>query len=155
MDLPEHIHHFSWATKVSLELPVGFEEESEDEGSNLAHYADDLDDDDLPGARVMTKATAVTGQGDDAWRALADQMAQVPGRTVVSRSETEIDGLPAAQLLLRYHDEDADLEVVRHETVAQAADVLFTISGLAPAEQADRYVPAFDHASATARFVLL
>lgn len=155
MDLPDLIHHFSWATKVSLELPLGFEEESEDASANVAIYADDLDEDDPPGARVMTKATAVPGQGDEAWRALADQMAALPDRTVASRSETRIDGLPAAQLVVRYHDDSADMDVVRHETVAQAADVLFTITGLAPAELADRYLPAFDDAAATARFVLL
>lgn len=155
MDLPDLIHHFSWATKVSLELPLGFEEESEDTAANVAIYADDLGDDDPPGARVMAKATAVPGQGEDAWRALADQMARMPGRTVASRAETEIDGLPAATLVLRYHDDSADMDAVRHETVAQAADVLFTITGLAPAESADRYLPAFDHAAATARFVLL
>lgn len=155
MDLPDLIHHFSWATKVSLELPLGFEEESEDAAANMAIYADDLDDDDPVGGRVMVKATAVPGQGDEAWRALADQMASMPGRTVTSRSETEIDGLPAATVVLRYHDDDAEMEVVRHETVAQAADVLFTITGLAPAERSDHYLPAYDHAAATARFVLL
>lgn len=155
MDLPDLIHHFSWATKVSLELPIGFEEESEDASANVAIYADDLDEDDPPGARVMTKATAVPGQGDEAWQALADQIAALPGRTVASRSETRIDGLPAAQLVVRYHDDSADMDVVRHETVAQAGDVLFTITGLVPAELADQYLPAFERASATARMVLL
>ena len=58
MDLPDLIHHFSWATKVSLELPLGFEEESEDAAANMAIYADDLDDEAYALAQAEARARA-------------------------------------------------------------------------------------------------
>lgn len=155
MDLPSHIHFFSWATKVSLELPVGFEEAVEDESTNSAVYADDLDEDDPLGGRVMTKATAVPQGADDAYQRLADESAGMEGRTVSSRTETEIDHLPAVQQVLRYHQDDVETDVVRHETWAQVGDVVFSITGLAPEDRAGEYLAGFEHASGTARFILL
>lgn len=154
-DLPSHIHFFSWATLISLELPVGFEELGEDEDTNSAMYADDLDDDDPLGGRVMAKASAVPVGDDDAFRKLAAESAGLPGRSVSAKDELEIDGLPAVQQVLRYHQDDIEVDVVRHETWAQAGNVVFSITGLAPDDRADEYLPAFEHASKTARFILL
>ena len=155
MELPSHLHFFSWHTKVSLELPVGFEEAAQDETSNSAMYADDLDDDDPLGGRVMTKATAVPVGSDDAFRRLAAESAKMPGRTVSSETELEIDHFPAVQQVLRYHQDDVEVDVVRHETWAQAGNVVFSITGLAPEDRAGEYLAAFEHASGTARIILL
>lgn len=155
MEIPDRVHFFSWHTKTSLELPVGFEEQSDDEGSNTVIYADDLDDDDPPGARVMAKATAVPVGDDDAYRKLADASAQIPGRGTESRTEVEIDGLPAIRQLLRYYHDDLEEEVIRHETFAQAGNIVFSITGMALAEDGHRYLDDLDHASDTARFILL
>lgn len=155
MDLPDHIHFFSWATLVSLELPIGFEEAGEDPDANSAVYADDLDEDDPVGGRVLAKATAVPVGEDDAFRKLASESAGMPDRTVSAKEETVIDHLPALTQVLRYRQDDIELDVVRHETWAQAGNIVFSITGLAPADRADEYLPAFEHASATARFILL
>lgn len=155
MDLPSHIHFFSWATRVSLELPVGFEESHEDEATYSAFYADDLDQGDPLGGRVMAKATAVPVGADDAFRQLAAESARMPGRSVLSATEAVINGLPAVQQVLRYRQDDIETEVVRHETWAQAGNVVFSIVGLAPNGRAEAYLAAFDHASRAARFVLL
>ncbi|MDZ7795235.1 MAG: hypothetical protein U5P10_16565 [Spirochaetia bacterium] len=44
MEATKYIHFFSWATRVSIELPVGFEEKIEDQDTNSAIYANDLDE---------------------------------------------------------------------------------------------------------------
>jgi len=46
MNAPEWTHFFSWASRISIELPVGFEEKMEDSETNSATYGDDLDEQD-------------------------------------------------------------------------------------------------------------
>ena len=151
---PEHIHWFSWHTRISLELPIGFEEESEDEEAATAIYADDPDDDGNPTARVMARTIALPSEApEDSFRRLASEAASMDGHTVIASHELEIDGLPAVRQLLRqYHEES---EVIRHETYAQAANLVFSIIALTSADYQDEYLSAFDHAANTARFILL
>ncbi|TVR04778.1 MAG: hypothetical protein EA403_04415 [Spirochaetaceae bacterium] len=152
--LPEHIHWFSWNTRISLELPIGFEEEQEDAESATAIYADDPDDDGNPIARVMARTVALpTGAPDDSFRRLAHEAASMDGHTVIASHELEIDGMPAVRQLLRQYYEES--EVIRHETYAQAANLVFTIIALTSADRQDDYLSAFDHAADTARFILL
>lgn len=153
--LPPYIHHFSWNTKISIELPLGFEEAAEDEENNSAIYADDLDEDDELGARVLTKATAVPEAEDAAYRLLAGESAGLPGRRTQTRRDCTIDGAAAVQQVHLYHEDELEIDVMRHETFAQLGNVVFTITCLAPAARADEYLPAFEHAANTARFILL
>ncbi len=158
MELPERIHFFSWETRVSLELPIGFEEEGEDPETNSAIYVDEVPDsapEDAIAARVMAKMTAVPHGRPDAYRSLAEASAGIGSRTVEDREELVIDGAPAARQVLRYRDEELDVEVLRHETFAQLENVVFSIIGLAPAGRSAEYRPAFEHAAETARFILL
>lgn len=152
---PERIHFFSWYTKVSLELPVGFEEVDEVGEVNAAMYADDLDEDDPLGGRVLVRATAVPEGDTTAWRQQAEASAGIDDRRLEWRRDLEVDGLDTCLQLLRYTQDDLDVEVVRLEAYAQAADIVFSITGLAPADREDEYLPAYEHAVATARFVLL
>lgn len=152
---PTLVHFFSWATKVSLELPVGFEEADEAPQANAAMYADDLDEDDPVGGRVLVTATGLPEGHDDAWQQLANASAQLPGRSLAWQRDLVIDGLDARMQLLHYRQEDPDAEVARLEVTAQAGNVVFAITGLAPADRADDYLPAYEHAATTARFVLL
>lgn len=153
--LPSHIHHFSWNSKISLELPIGFEEQDEDPDTNSAMYADDLDADDELGSKVLAKATAVGEEQHDAYRLLAVESAKIPGRSLESFVECSVDGARAVQQTLVYEQEDLGVRVVRHETSAQIGNIVFSLICLAPAERAEQYLPAFDHAANTARFVLV
>lgn len=153
-DTPTLVHFFAWPTRISLELPVGFEEADVQPDANAAIYADDLDEDDPLGGRVLAKASTV-GDEPEAFRRLAEAAASEPGRELVWRRELVVGGLPACLQQVTAPDPNLDVEVVRVELFAQAADVVFTIIGLAPAERADEYVPAYERAATTARFVLL
>lgn len=152
---PTRIHFFSWATKVSLELPVGFEEVDEVEEINSAMYADDLDDDDPLGGRVLVKATAVPVGEDTAWQGMADASARLPGRSLDWQRELEVDGCDTRLQLLRYRQDDPDVDVVRVEGFIQAGNIVFSVTGLAPAAAEHEYVPAYEQAVTTARLVLL
>ncbi|MEX2443050.1 MAG: hypothetical protein WD492_05570 [Alkalispirochaeta sp.] len=148
-------HLFSWATRVSIELPVGFEEQQEDPDTNSAVYADDLDDEDEPGARVMTKMTAVPVESSDAYRSLAAASAQISSRSVEQQRECAIDGSPAVRQIPTYREDEAEIDVICHETVAQLGNVAFSIICLVPASRRTDYLPAFDHAADSVRFILL
>lgn len=149
-----YIHFFSCATRVSIELPIGFEEQLEDPETNSAIYADDLDDGEM-GARIMTKMVAVPAEATDAFRSLAAASARAGSRTVAHHDERVVDGAPAVRQILRYYDEDGELDLFRHETFAQTGNVVFSIVCLALDERKEEYLPSFDHAADTARFILL
>lgn len=155
IELPELIHHFSWATRISLELPLGFEEELEDDDAHVAIYGDDLDEDDPPGARVQTKATNVGTDDPAALRKLAEASADRVGGSREGPEELTVDHLPALQQVLRYRQEEIETDVVRHETFVQAGNVVFSITAITSQEDADRYLSAFDHAARTARIILI
>ncbi len=155
MEEPAHIHFFSWETRISIELPVGFEEQVEDHDTHTAIYADDLDEDEMPGARVMTRMSATPYGQTDAYRSMAAASEQIGTRTVEHREECVVDGAPAIRQILRYHDDEVGTDVIRHETHAQIENVIFSLICLAPSARSTDYVAAFGHASRTARFVLL
>lgn len=155
MEYPDLIHHFSWSTRISLELPMGFEEQADDPEGHRAMYADDLDETDELGGRVMTSVVAVPEDQEDAARIMADQSAEQHGRHLEQRREAVINHLPALVQLLTYYEPELDTDLVRHETYVQAGNVLFSIIALAPGKRGSEYLPAFEQASRTARFILL
>ncbi|MFW6208798.1 MAG: hypothetical protein ACOC7X_08845 [Spirochaetota bacterium] len=158
METTKYIHFFSWATRVSIELPVGFEEQIEDPDSNSAIYADDLDEPyehGEPGARVMTKMTAVEKESTEAYLAMAEASAALESRNLENRKEIMVNGAPAVRQILSYRDDDLEVDVFRHETFAQVENVVFSITCLAPTDRIADYRAAFDHAADTARFILL
>lgn len=153
-DFPDYIHHFSWTTRVSLELPVGFEEESSDPDTGSVIYANDLDEDDEPGARILVKATAIPDDVENAHLQMLEQSANLVGGSAVTPEHLEIDGFSAAIQQVKYHQNEIEADVVRTECCAQVQNVLFSVVCLAFAEDAQRYTAAFDHALRTMRFIL-
>lgn len=152
--LPDYIHHFSWVTRVSLELPIGFEEESNDPDTGSVIYANDLDDEDEPGARVLVKATGIPEGVDDAHLQMLAQSAQLVGSGSAEVHTFDLDGYPAATQRVSYHQAEIDADVVRTECCVQVETVLFSVVCLAFAEDAENYAAPFDHALRTMRFVL-
>lgn len=152
---PSRIHFFSWATRISLELPVGFEEALEDTEERYAIYADDLDDDDPPGGRVQTRVTRVGNDDSGNLLRAADAAIAQLGHQPLLRREFDIDHLPALEQTFRYYFDSMETDVVRHEAYVQAGDLIFTIVGLAGADRETEYLPAFREAAATARIILL
>ncbi|MFA9444517.1 hypothetical protein [Egicoccus sp. AB-alg6-2] len=152
---PSRVHVFSWATRVSLELPVGFVQADEAPEINAAVYADDLDADAPLGGRILVKAVPVPPGDEEAAGDLADVSAELPGRALEWRREIEVDGRDAVLQLLRYRQEDLDVEVVRLEAYVPTGATVFSLTGLAPTHAADRYVPVFEQAFSTARLVLV
>lgn len=152
--LPDLIHFSSWTTRVSLELPVGFEEMKDDPDLRVVLYADEREEEELQGARVVVKTVAVAASQEDAWRKVASVHLAAAGSRLEHHEERLIDGHPAAVILYWQDNRKLDSQLLRHETVIQAGDVLFTISAACPTTEAGTYLAAFEHASRTARLLL-
>lgn len=159
---PTHIHFFNAYTRISLELPIGFEEQYEDTERRVVVYAADSDEDDddsdvtgggAVGARVLTHAFGVEGDVD-ALIAAADGSAAVPGRHVEFRERGAADGRPAVRQLLRYHEPEFGAEMMQHETWVQSGNVVFSVVFAVPADRSGEYRPAWEHLSHTLRLVL-
>ncbi|TVQ19777.1 MAG: hypothetical protein EA382_16000 [Spirochaetaceae bacterium] len=149
---PDLIHWFSWYTRVSIELPIQFEEESEDAQTATAVYADRQNGDD--GAKMTVRAIGLpVGSGSDAYRELAREVLALAGHRVMTTKVEEIDGWPAITQVLQARIDDQ--EIVRHETYAQAENVVFALIGVAPISRREQYLPVFDRAADTARLVLI
>ena len=149
-EYPDLIHWFSWNTRVSIELPIEFEEDSDDAQTATAVYADHQRGD--PGARMTVRAIGLpAGSPPDAYRTLAREVSTLDGNRAVSTQEGELDGWPAIRQVL--HATVDDQLIVRHETYAQADDAVFALIGIAPDDLQEHYLPAFERASATARLV--
>jgi hypothetical protein len=155
--VPDVIHFYSYETGVSFELPVGFEEDSERPG--LAAYVDDQDD--APGAspRVLVQVVGQfeagpNGTAEQAAAALAKGFAAQGGEVIASRTEV-IDEAPTATMVIRRDDPKLGGQTIFHQTAAVSHGKLFSISGIAPSDRQADYVPAFDAAIRSIRFVAL
>jgi hypothetical protein len=119
---------YSYATSVSLELPVGFAPDDEDAES--ATYVDE----DRQSARVQVRVVGALDPGQDpraAAAALADAFTRV-GNEVVGKRELVVDQLPALTVLTRRPD-----GWLLHQTVLAGDGRLITVVGMVPPGEAD------------------
>ncbi|MCC5810996.1 MAG: hypothetical protein JJU06_11535 [Ectothiorhodospiraceae bacterium] len=154
LDYPSHIHFFSWSTRVSIELPAGFEVAEEDDAERFALYADDLDDDDPWGARVQTRVAVLPSDTPGGHLALADAALDRLNASADAREEHVIDHCPAVEQTLRYRDNDGD-EVLQHAAYVQAGDLLFSIVAQSPGDRAAEYLPVFREMVRSVRLILV
>jgi hypothetical protein len=124
---PDVVAFYSYATGVSLELPIGFEVDDEDEWS--ATYVDA----DRGEARVQVRVVGALDSDApaSAAKSLADAFARV-GNHVVGRRELTVDQTPAFTVVTRRDD-----DWVLHQTALAADGRLITIVGLLPPDEAD------------------
>ena len=152
--MPDLVHFYSYATGVSLELPVGFEFAGEDGTS--ATYADLPDDgvvtDLTPRVQIRVAGRTEQERGgrlafadrQQAVRALADGFAAVSGE-VVERRDRTVDGEPACTVVL--HRADGGY---LHTTAIADGDRLVTVG--AAGSRAD-LLPAYDAAVDSIRLI--
>lgn len=147
MPRPAVIAFYSYVTGVSIELPVGFEFNGEDDG--CVSYVDRADDGPVTAATPVVQIRVVgdleDGDGRDFVRGLADGFAAAD-HAVLSRREREIDECPAATVVSR------DGDRVLHQTAVDADGRLLSIVAAAPGET---LLPVFEAALDSIRFIAL
>lgn len=145
---PDVVHFYSYATGVSLELPVGFEFAGEDDAS--AGYVDasgDVPADSDPRVQVRSVARIEGAEPQQAVHALADGFAAVGGE-LLERRDRQVDDEPGCTVVLRRADDGRYV----HTTAAADGDRLVTVTAIAPTPD---LLPRFDAAIDSIRFVPL
>jgi hypothetical protein len=163
-DLPDVIHFYSYETGVSIELPIGFEEQFEESG--VVAYVDEPDDDDddaTPLARVLVqvvgevtpdRGSSAATAAESAAAGLAKGFAGQGGEVISTRSEV-IDEVPTSTTVLHRNDPTLGGEMLFHQTAAVSGGKLLSISAVAPDAHRAEFLPAFDAAIRSIRFVAL
>jgi hypothetical protein len=141
--MSELVHFYSYATGISLELPLGFEAVAEDESS--AAYKDS----DRPGA--PTFQVRVVGEVDvvgelDAVHGLAAGFAAVDG-TLLAQRDFEVDEAPGRTVVMQRVD-----GAVVHQTALAAEGRLVSLVGTSPDSS---LVAAYDAAILSIRVIVL
>lgn len=150
---PESIHFFSWESRVSLLLPMGFEEYQQDKTNHSVIYADDLDEDDEAGARLLVKCTRLFPGQQQAELQLAEQTASLPGHRLIQRDTVTLAGIPA--ICQQLEIKDGETEQMALDACLQLDDLLFSIHCRAPLRRADEYQPIFQGTLNSLRLILL
>lgn len=148
MLIPELIAFYSPDTGVSLELPVGFEQAPVTTG---ARYRLTADDDVTPIAWL--DVTLISGADADAARAADDLVTAVKqaAAQVISQGNGTVDDCRVLTVVVRPGDSLPGL--VLHYSVAITPGSLRTFAAVAPWAERDRWLPVFDRAVASCRFL--
>ena len=160
--MPDRVHFFSYATGVSIELPVGFTVGAERPGAVTYVRRDD----ETVVAVVMI--TVVSGAPSGGAALLVDGMAaagQSQGRTVREIDDERVEvaelrfpnGLPSGGVAAA---EPEAVELLGSDLWVTFAAVTFggrvvTVTAAAPHSQAGQYRPAFAAALESCRFIAL
>ncbi|SDO43086.1 hypothetical protein SAMN04515671_0913 [Nakamurella panacisegetis] len=156
MDVPSRIHFYSAVTGVSFELPPGFEAGAQDERSAQYEWRDEDDDQVL--ARVVVQQMDV---GAAAVRTVAEAFAAADGDLVEERLAV-IDDCPTATVVVHLpHGVRGSTPVtgpggddlVAHFTAVEFSGAVRTVAAFAPWADRDRWIPVFDEAVASCRFL--
>ncbi|MEO9322741.1 hypothetical protein ABFT23_04570 [Nocardioides sp. C4-1] len=105
----ELVHFYSYATGVSLELPVGFEQVAHDDGSATYAVLGDDDVTPVPGTQLLVQVVATLPDDatdtdrDEAVDGLATALADRPG-TPVEQAELQVDDERVVLLTTRGDD---------------------------------------------------
>ena len=153
-----YAHFFSYETKVSLELPVEWEEE--EVGQDTVTYAFGLDEDEPEfehPPKLIVKAIAVPMGESDAYKQLAQQMVDIPRQDVqvISRRAELIDDVPAVVDVLSYYEDEVGSRLTQYQALAQIENVVFSVTGIVEESRMDEVLPVFEGAVKSIRFILI
>lgn len=159
IDNSEVLHFFSLETKVSLELPVGWEDQEEDGG--LAIYYYEMNDDeeesnfDKCNPRLIIKTFAIPTNTPDALKNIADSTVQAYQiqRQILERSVTEVDSYPAIVNIFTYQDDEMSCTFIQYQVFVQISQIICSISGVVELQYQQEFLPVFEQAVKSIRFI--
>ncbi|MDV3350211.1 hypothetical protein D0962_27640 [Leptolyngbyaceae cyanobacterium CCMR0082] len=155
------LHFFSHQTHVSLELPVGWEEFSEDAHNVVYYYEiydEDEDEDDFSkNPRLIIQLFPSPSTNIDNLRQASESVVTVPRKNfeLISHQEEIIDQYPGLTDVFRYFDEDFGALAVRYQSFILVDNVLFSFAGACLAQHEDELLPMFRNALESIRFIFM
>ncbi len=152
----DKVHLFSFATKVSIEFPRGWE--LAEEGERTALYLDGMWEGN-PGQtpRVVINVPAQLFSQPDLYEDIARQTLELPHRDLkaLAHERMAVDGFPAVVDVFRFDEPELGYPVVQYQVFVQVEQVLHSITGLVPEGHESDYLPVFEAAVASVRFIPL
>lgn len=161
-EVADLLHHFSAETLISLELPLEWGEESEDERTAVYMYQpfdDTYGDEEVErtAPRLAVRLIAVPGAPADVLERLsAALLGKATGDVQVRSTKAVIvDGLPGKVTVFECDAPEGGRRITWHQAFVQWDDVVFSFAGTCPSSERDTYLPQFEAALASARVVPL
>ena len=159
---------FSHESKVSLQLPVGWEEM--EEGDGYVIYYESLDDDDDSSEdsdnsdqakpshdpKLIIKTFGLPAAEPLAYRQLSAQILNQPRQRqeILSQTIGEVDGFEATIDLFTYFDEPEACTITQYQVLVQIAEqIVCSITGMTEDSLKEKYLPVFEQAVQSIRFI--
>jgi hypothetical protein len=155
---PQAIHFYSAQTKISLELPLGWQEQ--EIGDHYAIYA--LEDERARQEglahppKFVVKVVEVLVQAPDAYKTLACELISLPAQNleIISHGDREVDGFDGVVDVFSYYEESVDSLVTQYQVFAQVGQVVFSLTGVVQETHKGSYLDVFEAAAESVRFIV-
>lgn len=155
----ECLHFFSHESRVSLELPIGWEELAEEKHQVIYYYESSLEDDGsrswIANPRLMIKLFPSSSddlQNLEKASQSSFQQSHAELEKLEHNSQT-VDGQPGVSDLFRYRDRESSELVTQLQVFVLISDVLFSFTGLMTQDYEDEIIPVLKAAISSVRFI--
>lgn len=147
-------HFFNPQTRTSLELPLGWAEE--ETGERFVIYTSPLAGEPAaPEPKLVIKVVTTAAGQPHAYRELAQQVLALSQQDfhLLAHQELSVDGFPGVADLFTYYEAQLECPVVQYQAFVQIDTIIFSITGIAAATQQAQYIPVFETALQSVRFI--
>lgn len=155
----EKLHFFSHESRVSLELPIGWEELSE-ENHQVVYYYEDFEEDDsekswINDPRFMIKLFPSPSTDIENLERASTSSFKVEHEQLEKFNHTElkVDGYPGILDIFSYKDSESRKLVSQFQLFVLIDNVIFSFTGLMLKKFQDRLIPVFNNAIQSVRFI--
>lgn len=152
----ENMHFYNKTTRVSLELPIGWEEFREGKNSVTYLYELDEDEEDKSADPKIIIALFPAGKPDLSILETSSTSLLVAQKNIlekISHAKREVDEYPALEDIFSYTDPELGGDIYQHNVFVLIDDVLYNFSMLCPLHMKDEYAPSFEGAIRSIRFI--
>ncbi len=154
---PTLVHHFSYTTRVSLELPPGWlgDEAAERQVIYADAGVDPVGGDAAFQPKLVVQVAEAPLPDPEAYRVLSRELLASPLEELepVAHEDVTVDGVDGVLDVFRYRDPGGDARVTQLQVFTQLGEVGFSFSGVVEAQHEEAYLPVFRAAIASVRFI--
>ena len=149
---PDVIHFFSDETRVSLELPDGWKLDETDVRFAMYRAAQDAFG---QAPTLIVRVVDIQTTDPGAYKKLARQMLELPRKEmrVISRSAVTVDGFAGTVDVFSHYQDVVAQRVTQYQVFVQVERVIFSITGIVAQESQKAYLPVFEAAVQSIRFI--
>ena len=155
----ENLHFFSHESRVSLELPIGWEELSE-ENHQVVYCYEDFEEDNsekswINDPRLMIKLFPSPTTNIDNLEQAAASSFKVEHEQLekLKHTELKVDGYPGILDIFSYKDSESGKPLTQFQVFILIDNVIFSFTGLMLKKFQEELIPTFNDAIKSVRFI--